>query len=151
MIFPYRSIITEAPDSNDFLLIVRPEVPVTFVGPAGSASYVGLVDTGSDHTILPKTIADELGILLQPAMGQPASVFGGNRLQLLVGEVILKLKADGESLSWRTGAFFFDFTGAADETVILGHSGFFDYFTAIFDGKSASLTLLPNDELPIVD
>jgi hypothetical protein len=33
--------------------------------------------------------------------------------------------------------------------VILGHDGFLDYFTATFDGKAGTLTLLPNDELPI--
>ena len=53
MIFPYRSIITAAPDGNDFLLILHPKIPVTVVGPVGSATYMGLVDTGSDSTIFP--------------------------------------------------------------------------------------------------
>jgi hypothetical protein len=151
MIFPYQPIISEAPDGIDFILILRPEVPITIVGPLGSESYVGLVDTGSDHTILPKSIADDLGIVLRPASGPPANVFGGHRVHLLIGEVILKLEADGSMLSWETTLLFFDFLKADDEAVILGHSGFLDFFTATFDGKLGTLTLLPNDELPVVE
>jgi predicted aspartyl protease len=151
MIFPYQPIISEAPDGNDFILILRPEVPVIVVGPAGSESYVGLVDTGSDHTILPKSIADELGIALRPASGSPAKAFGGHEVQLLLGEAILKLAADDNTVTWTATVFFYDFPKAADETVVLGHAGFLDYFTAIFDGKLGTLTLLPNDELPIVE
>ena len=151
MIFPYRTIISEALDGKDFVLIVRPEVPVTFVGPSGAASYIGLVDTGSDHTILPKSIADELGIPVQPATGPPASVFGGQLVKLSIGEVVIKLKAVDSSCTWKATVFFHDFMKAVDETVIFGHTGFLDYFTAIFDGKLAELTLLPNDELPVVE
>jgi hypothetical protein len=35
MIFPYQSIISAAPDGNDYVLILRPEVPVIIAGPAG--------------------------------------------------------------------------------------------------------------------
>ena len=38
-----------------------------------------------------------------------------------------------------------------DYILILGHSGFLDYFTANFDGENGILTLTPNAELPIAD
>ena len=148
MKFPYRGIITTAPDGADYLLILRPEVPVTIIGPAGSGTYLALVDTGSDNTILPKSIADDLGISLQPAGGPPASVFGGHRVELLTGTSVLRLEEAGESLTWTTPVFFFDFASREEETLILGHAGFLDYFTAIFDGKEGLLTLLANDDLP---
>jgi hypothetical protein len=149
MIFPYQSIISAAPDGDDFIVICRPEIPVLVGGPKGAAVQIGLVDTGSDNTILPKSIADELGIVLQSAASPPASVFGGHEVRLAYGDVTFTLKSGTESLSWKTRAYFFDFPAAADETVVLGHSGFLDFFTAEFDGKLGTLVLTPNDELPI--
>jgi hypothetical protein len=150
MIFLYRASVAAAPDGDDYILILRPEIPVTVAGPNGSATYLGLVDTGSDHTVFPKSIADDLGIPLQPSSGQDASAFGGHRIQLLIGEAVLGLEADEDSLTWQTPIFFHDFKAKEEETVILGHSGFLDYFTATFDGKQGALTLIPNDELPFV-
>ena len=150
MIFYYQPIVSVAPDTTDYLLLLRPEIPVTVIGPKGNGSYSGLVDTGSDNTILPKSVADQLGIPLVVAQGLPATVFGGHRVQLLIGEVTLQLRTEAEVLRWQTQVYFFDFSDAEDETVILGHSGFLDYFTATFDGKFGTLTLLPNDELPAV-
>jgi hypothetical protein len=43
---------------------------------------------------------------------------------------------------------FYDFASSQDETVILGHAGFLDYFTATFEGRSAIVTLTANDDLP---
>jgi hypothetical protein len=65
--------------------------------------------------------------------------------------VILKLQSVEESLTWKTTVFFHDFAAAEDETVILGHLGFLEYFTAVFDGKLATLALTPNDELPTIE
>jgi hypothetical protein len=148
VIFPYSSIISADPGTGDFLLFRRPEIPVTISGPIGSATYVGLVDTGSDNTIFPRSVAELLGISVQTSSGPAASVFGGQRVQLLTGEAILKLESDGQTLIWKTAVCFFDFATPEEETVILGHSAFLDYFTATSDGKSGVLTLIPNDELP---
>lgn len=123
---------------------------MTVIGAAGTGSYSGLVDTGSDNTILPKSVADRLGVPLVAAPGPPATVFGGHHVQLLVGQVTLQWEVDGEVVRWRVEVYFFDFADEEDETVILGHSGFLDYFTATFDGKQGILTLIPNDELPAV-
>jgi hypothetical protein len=110
---------------------------------------LALVDTGSDNTILPRSIATDLGIPLRDAPGPPASVFGGYTVRLLTGEVTLRIQSDNETVEWRTEACFFEFPNREDETVILGHAGFLDYFTATFDGKLGELTLIPNDELPL--
>lgn len=148
MKFPYRAIVTTAPDSEDYLLILRPEIPITVIGPAGSATYLALVDTGSDNTIFPKSIAEDLGIPVAAARGSPASVFGGNRVELLAGTADLHLAVDGGSLAWRTSLYFFEFRSSEEETCILGHAGFLDYFTAIFDGREGMLTLLANEDFP---
>jgi hypothetical protein len=147
MNFPYRATIAEPEDDGDFLLFLRPEISVTVRGPTGSEAFFGLVDTGSDHTILPLSVAELLDIPIAPAAGPPATVFGGNKVQLMLGQADLEIEADGESLAWRAPLCFFDF-GGAEETLVLGHAGFLDYFTATFDGQHGVLTLIPNDDLP---
>jgi len=152
MIFPYRSVVAEAPDGKDFYyLLRRPEIPILVHGPTRAGNYIGLVDTGSDHTILPMTVARYLGISVRLESGPAASAFGGHRVQLSVGEVILTLQSQGKAINWATEVCFFEFPDQEEESFVLGHSGFLDYFTATFDGKLGTLTLEPNDELPIAD
>jgi hypothetical protein len=149
MNFAYSSLISRCPDTDDFLLIRRPEIPVTIEEPAGSATYAGMVDSGSDNTILPRSIADLLGIEVERASGPAAIAFGGRRIPLLAGEAILHLSRDGESLRWKAPVCFFEFPQDDEESVLLGHAGFLEYFTATFDGKLCILTLIANHEMPL--
>lgn len=148
MKFAYRPLISLAPDGVNYLLVLRPEIPITVTGANASFAYTGLVDTGSDQTILPTSIARDLGIDLLPSTGPSASAFGGQQVQLYSGTALLRIEAEGEAVAWSESVSFFDFSSGEDETVILGHAGFLDYFTATFDGKLGELTLVPNDELP---
>jgi hypothetical protein len=43
---------------------------------------------------------------------------------------------------------FFEFASPDKESLLLGHAGFLDYFTATFDGQQSVLTLWANDNLP---
>lgn len=148
MIFPYSAVITNAPESGEYLLIRRPEIPITIQGLNLEAVYMGLVDTGSDHTIVPMSVARDLGVAVDEIEESSASVFGGQSVRLRSGEVGLKLEADGETVTWPTLVSFFDFPSEADETIILGHAGFLEFFTSTFDGELESLTLVPNRNLP---
>jgi hypothetical protein len=149
MIFPYRSVIAEAPGGADYYLLRRPEIPIAIEGPIRSGTYLGLVDTGSDHTILPMAIAQYLGVVVEPESGPPAMVFGGHRVQLAVGEVVFRLQTPDDVIKWTTEVCFFESREQDDDSLILGHSGFLDFFSATFDGKLGALSLDPNDELPI--
>jgi hypothetical protein len=149
MKFSYRQIIAQSPDADDYYLILRPEIPVTIAGPSGEVTIYGLLDTGSDNTIFPLSLADYLGISLYPSPDPPASVFGGQKVELLLGDVVLKLEVGSETIAWPTTVCFFDFLTGTDETAILGHAGFLDYFTATFDGENSLVTLLANRELPV--
>lgn len=149
MIFPYCSIISVEPHTGDFLLFRRPEIPVTIRGPKESATYVGLLDTGSDNTIFPRSVADYLGIAFEETSGPQASVFGGQRIHLLTGQAVLSLESGDKSITWKTTVCFYEFPTTEEETVILRHAGFLDYFTATFDGKLGIVTLIPNDDFPL--
>src|SRR5256885_14200040 len=110
MKFHYSSIISAVPGTADFVLLRRPEIPVTIIGRRASATYIALVDTGSDNTIFPRSVAKHLGISVKKVTGSLASVFGGARVQLLEGRATLRLESENESIEWKTHVCFFDFS-----------------------------------------
>ncbi len=147
MKFNYSTVIVAQPGSGDMLCLRRPEIPIKIQGPNESMQFVGLVDTGSDYTIFPRSIAKFLGVELHESEGPTAQVFGGQAVELLTAEVELILALDSEKVSWLTVVSFFDYGSVEDESVILGHAGFLEFFTATFDGFEATLTLEPNPDL----
>ena len=105
------------------------------------------MDTGADNTILPERVARVLGIPLVRGTGPAARAFGGQEIALSYADVDLELVHADESLRWLAHVYFL--AGDADEeTIILGHQGFLDYFTATFIGEECALELKPNSYLP---
>lgn len=152
MDFPYWSYISESPDGDGYIELLRPMVNVTVAGSVTTATFGALLDTGSDHTILPKHLADDLGIVLPPAAGKQARAFGGQHVPLHYGDATLSISDNGESIVWPATIFFYDFADDEnDEPIVLGHTGFLNYFTATLDGKLGVLTLIPNDEIPTAE
>jgi hypothetical protein len=62
---------------------------------------------------------------------------------------VFSLQSPDEVIKWATEVCFFDSPDQEEDSLILGHSGFLDFFSATFDGKSGSLSLDANDELPV--
>lgn len=148
MKFPYRPVVVAALDNDDYILLMRPEIPIEIAGASGTMVLSALVDTGADNTILPLSVAVSLQIPVHEAQGTQAKVFGGQQVRLFSGEVDFQLRQGDELLCWSAGVQFFDFADPNEETAVLGHAGFLDYFTATFDGLDAILTLVPNTDLP---
>jgi len=147
MRFSYTGLISLAPDTGEPTAIFRPEIPITIYGPLGSREIVALVDTGADNTILPEAAARALGIPLVPARGPAARAFGGQAISLSYADVEVELVHSDAPLRWTAQVFFMSM-GADDETVVLGHQGFLEYFTAMFIGDECVLDLVPNADLP---
>jgi predicted aspartyl protease len=144
MKFPYATHIAWSSNSPDAILLLRPEIPVTIMSQTDHVSMIGLVDTGSDFTIIPKSAADGLGIPLESTGESPVKVFGGNPVELLIGVATFKLALSASVIQWTTEVSFYEFDSPSNETVILGHAGFLEFFTAVFDGWENELTLEPN-------
>lgn len=149
MKFDYSAFLSPSPDTGEEVVILRPEVPLRVHGPAGSAIYMALVDTGADNTILPLSIASELGIAVAPAIGPKATAFGGQSIELVFADVELELADEAESIRWFARIYFFGNAKLESETLVVGHQGFLDYFTATFDGEQAMLELRPNRDIPL--
>ncbi len=147
MRFDYSAIVSSSPDTGELVVIFRPEVHVRIHGPRGCGDFLALVDTGADNTILPESIAHDLGIILIPGRGPAATGFGGQAIALSFADVELELVHPQGGPRW-LGQVYFAAKGASDETLVLGHQGFLDYFTATFSGEDCSLILDANGYLP---
>ena len=147
MKFNYTAIVSIASDTGEPMVLFRPEVGMRVHGPGGSRDFLALVDTGADNTILPESIAHDLDIPVHPCQGPAATAFGGQQITLSYADVELELVHDDGNLRWFPRVYFV--CGDADqETIILGHQGFLDYFTATFDGEDCTVNLQPNSYLP---
>jgi hypothetical protein len=150
MRFNYTTIISSSPDTGEPVVIFRPEVRITVHGPRSSGDFLALVDTGADNTILPESIAHDLGISLTAGKGPAATSFGGQELALSYADVQLELVHPAKTLRWLARAFFVA-DGGDGETLILGHQGFLDYFNATFSGEDCALDLEANSYLPRIN
>jgi len=147
MRFDYTAIVSSSPDTGEPVVIFRPEVRIKVHGSKGSGDFLALVDTGADNTILPESIARDLGISLIAGKGPAATAFGGQEIALSYADIEMELVHPNATLRWLARVYFVE--GSADkETLILGHQGFLDYFTAIFKGEECALDLEANSYLP---
>lgn len=106
-----------------------------------------LVDTGSDNTVFPARVARDLGISVQQATGPAVETFGGHKITMSYADVDVQLLHSEGNLRWPAHVYFAS-DGEEQETAIVGHEGFLEYFTARIVGDEFALDLAPNEYLP---
>lgn len=107
------------------------------------------MDTGADETLLPLSLAELLAVELEDTTSQAKGI-SGDQLMVHHGDVEFEIAGEGQTVRWRSTVGFVAFTSSDDEVIVLGHSGWLDYFTATFDGENAELELIPNALIPHV-
>jgi hypothetical protein len=147
MRFPYSSYEVDLSPSVPNGVIYRPEIVVRVIGPRGAVVLQALADTGSDETVLPLSLAIAIGVDLNYQQAGTACGISGHPLDLIPGRVTLELSQDEEVYRWQTTVAFMELASVADETVLLGHAGFFEYFTACFDSENRELSLAANSRI----
>lgn len=128
--------------------VYRPQVVLRLSGPAGDLFLLALVDTGADETIVPYSVADQIGIQVDDQRRNRAGGITGQHLELLAGQVELEIIGSDQSFRWSGPVSFAKFESPDDECAILGHVGTLRYFTATFDGERQQGTLTPNRIFP---
>jgi len=129
-------------------IVYRPEARLRVRGKTGEAHLRALVDTGADHTLLPISIALNVGAELFLEESDAAKGVGGHEIPIIPGHVQLELNSDQGSLVWSASIGFADFKNTDDECSILGHAGCLEYFLATFDGVAQRIELTPRTTLP---
>jgi predicted aspartyl protease len=123
----------------------RPVAPVTAIGPTGAVTRDALLDTGADDTVFPEGVAAVIGLDLTNAPTGGASGVGMVGAVIRFAEVTLRLSDGVEVREWpaRVG-----FATAPLKRPLLGFAGFFQFFTATFDGAGEQVELAANALYP---
>lgn len=129
--------------------IHRPEILVHLIGEAGDLFCLGLVDTGADSVVIGQTIARQIGVKLRPKHRWPVHGFSGHTLEAVLGHVEIEMVSRTESFCWQLPVAVVSYPDlASEETVVLGQSGFLEYFDVRFLGESHMVELKPNASFP---
>jgi hypothetical protein len=129
-------------------VIDRPEVPIGIAsGDRQCKPFLGLLDTGSDDTKLPISVAERLGVSLDRDHPILFRGVGGTTLGYY-GEVVLELRQSPKSYRWAAHVAFLpdpdDITSEERIAITLGHAGFFRSFHVGFDYQRRRVRIRPN-------
>jgi predicted aspartyl protease len=127
--------------------IASTEVTVDVIGPAATETIQALVDTGSDETVFPASLADTIGVRLDHSSAGKAAAVGGHAVELVPGSVILQIARSGQEFRWETKVSFLATQNLEEEVALLGYAGFLEFFRATFDSEKHELELTPNSML----
>ena len=148
MIYRYTEYIVEPTPTIPDGVIHRPQVFLRIAGPDSELFMLALVDTGADETIVPLSVAEEIGVELDMAQQSKAGGVTGQHIALIPGSVELEILGEGETYKWTSVISFARFESEEDECAILGHAGALQFFTATFDGERNQGSLVPTSIFP---
>jgi hypothetical protein len=144
MRFPYQGYPVRGTGPLLYTMAWRPVVSVRVIGPGGDDVVPGLIDTGSDDTLLPDFLIGPLGVALDPDdVGEIGGIDGG-LVTVRYGTIDLELSDPSMVYCWNARVGFH-----ARHNAIFGHVGFLDYFSAMFNGRTREVVLLPNGMGPL--
>ena len=126
--------------------IYRPIIAVRIYGPLRRLLTDGLLDTGSDHTLLPPNTARELGIdtdALPIAFTMQSAT--GHRLTCKTVKLCPELVRESARVCWETEVVV---TVEPIRKAHWGIKGFLEYFNSNFDGPGRWATFNPGANLP---
>lgn len=129
--------------------IFRPEIPVRLIGSRGDVFVLGLLDTGSDSVVIGRGIAERIGARLRRRTLWKVHGFGGQAVAAVRGMIEIEIVHRGESLCWTLPISVVTYDDPdQNEVLLLGQSGFLQYFDARFIGDAHIVELKPNPKFP---
>ena len=148
MKFRYASYEVDPSPTLPSGVVHRPEVAIEVIGPRRTETIQALVDTGSDETVFPVSLARAIEVQLEGASAGLASAVSGHAIELLPGRIDLLISDGRQTYRWPTMVAFLDFEQSEDEVALLGYAGFLEFFRATFDSHERELELTPNERFP---
>lgn len=129
--------------------VFRPVVPVRLAIDQPSV-LLALVDSGSEHNLAPRWLADDLGIDLDHRSDGLLLGIGGRSVEAVFAEVDLHLYREhhgDEYVRWRADVGFLQ-AWDAEFYLILGQTGFYDQFTITMNRRLLTVLVQDVEALP---
>ena len=143
--FPYVQLTLRRPVPT--LAGMIRHVPVLIVGVAGPSGLTATrfrIDSGADDTILPSSVAAQLGVDLSAAPTAEAESANGAIVRYRCARVTLRISDGIEYCQWDAVV---GFVPISRQSGLAGHAGFLNYFDVELLG-GLEFTLKPTSQFP---
>jgi len=147
MIFPYRRYTID-PIYSEETTLYRPAIPIQISTSSGQTNTTALLDTGSDATLLPRAVAETIGVTLNNTKTLSVVGIAGQKVIITPALITLTITQGEDSLTWSTTVGFIDSPNPDYEQAILGHLGCLQFFTVSFDSQIHEIEMVPNEKFP---
>jgi hypothetical protein len=125
----------------------RPIIAARVIGPTGNQLIDGLLDTGSDDTVLEEWVAGLLGVDLTHAVHRDIGLVGRVQpVRVTYAAVRLRI-TDGSQEIYEWPAVI-GFTPTKLRYPLFGYAGFLQFFKTDFYGDDCEVILTPNKKFP---
>jgi len=124
---------------------LRPVIPIRITGPADTALVDATLDSGSDRTVFPASLAPVLGLDLASLPWGRAIAVGGAEVPYRRIEAELCLGDGVEKYTWTGLVYFIEY---ALKPALLGHESMLEYFNVVFFGERCKINMRPNNSFP---
>ena len=130
--------------------LFRPEIPLRLIGETGDIRVFGLLDTGADAVVIGRELAKCIGMQIDESVSWEVRGLGDRVHTAFLGHVDVELISGSESACWRMPVSVVGLEDAADEDmVLLGQTGFLQYFDVSFRGHQHLIELRANSGMPL--
>jgi len=129
---------------SDNVEIKSPSIPVTLAGSGGKYQFIALVDSGADISVIPKEVAELLGLDLSGKREEARGI--GGKVPSVQTKLQIELIKPHEIYNYNIPVKVILDVKDEEIPVILGRAGFFDKFVITFDQKEEKIILKPNKQ-----
>jgi|SRR3989338_486334 len=137
--FKYKRV--KRPNNTE---IKSPSIPVTLSGSGGRYQFIALLDSGADISVIPKEVAELLGLDLSGKKEEARGI--GGKVPAIQTKMNIELGKPHEIHSHNIPVKVI-LDGKDEEIpVLLGRAGFFDKFLITFNQKEEKVILKPNKQ-----
>lgn len=147
MTFPYRRYTVLDPSGRERFLY-RPDIEIRVTHGVRVVALYGLLDTGADMVLLPAGVMGVLGVARDRTRAGRVRGFGSSPSEVEFATVTLQVGSGRGTLSWPARVGLLATWPEEQNVVILGRTGFLEYFDVLFRGKAHEVVMTPNRSFP---